>query len=237
MYISECTYLHNAHPSSKIFSLLGLFFIVLISQNFYIISSVLVLLAGIGISAKLWSNLKKSLLFSAVIIIFSSVMWIFFYPRSNVIKEAFIYGFVMGLRLVLVFIAGVIFLSTTRIEEFIYGLRRYHLPYKLCFAISLAFRLIPLIYETAQIVIDSQRIKGIDLKQGTFKERIYKYGPLLTPIISYILREANYITLAVESRGFSYSVKKTDFLSFKVTYIDGLIYLFPAVIIIVVLFW
>jgi len=163
------------------------------------------------------------------------LMWIFFYPYETVIKDKIKYGLMMGLRLNNIFLVGILFLSTTRIEEFIYGLRRFKIPYRMCFSISLAFRLIPLIYETASIVISSQRIKGVNLKEGFLIERIRKFGPTLSAIISYILRQANYLTIAVESRAFSLKGEKTEFLSFFFGIKDYLIILLSLSLLILIL--
>lgn len=226
IYIDSASFLHKAHPSSKIVALMAIFSFALFNKNLLIILSLLLLILLMSLISGIFDNVRKALLFSLMLIAFSSVMWLIFYPKEGGSFIAFIYGIKMGLRLVLVFLSGIAFLSVTRIEEFIYGLRKFYLPYKFCFAISLAFRLIPLIYENTAIVVDSQRIKGVNLKSGSLIERIKKYAPLLSPIISLILREANFITIAVESRGFSYPAKKTDYLYFSIDAKDIMIILF-----------
>lgn len=230
MYLERKSFLHSSHPTSKIISISGIFLFAMITRNIYLLVCALLFWVIIGIVSGCWYNLSKSLLFSFVIMIFSVVMWIFFYPVLGSTRDACFFGALMGFRLVNVFIAGIIFLSTTRIEEFIYGLRKLNIPYKLCFSISLAFRLIPMVYDTASIVAASQKIKGLDLKSGSFTERIKKYAPLLSPIMSHILRSANYLTIAVEARGFSSSKEKTEFLEFHTSIYDALIIMLPLLL-------
>lgn len=235
MYIIRNSFLHKAHPVSKLIGLINIFLFSLITKETKFLSYSLVFVIFIAIIMGCWKNLKKAILFGFIILIFSMLMWIFFYPYEAVIRDKIKYGLMMGLRLNNVFLAGVLFLSTTRIEEFIYGLRRFKIPYRMCFSISLAFRLIPLIYETASIVVSSQRIKGANLKEGLFIEKIRKYGPTLSAIISYILRQANYLTIAVESRGFSLKGEKTEFLSFSFGIKDYFIILFSSIPLILIL--
>ena len=228
MYLERKSFLHCSHPTSKILSISGIFLFVMITRNVYLLVCALLFWIIIGIVSGCGHNLSKSLLFSLVIMIFSAMMWMFFYPGSGNTRDAFIFGALMGFRLVNVFIAGIIFLSTTRIEEFIYGLRKLKIPYKLCFSISLAFRLIPMVYDTASIVVASQKIKGLDLKSGSLTERIKKYAPLLSPIMSHILRSANNLTIAVEARGFSSFPEKTEFLEFHASARDALMIILPC---------
>lgn len=230
MYLERNTFLHKSHPASKLIGISGIFLFAMITRNIYVLICTLVFLVSAGIVAGCMHNLKKSLLFSFVIMLFSIVMWIFFYPGPGNIRDACYFGALMGFRLVNVFIAGIIFLSTTRIEEFICALRKFRIPYQLCFSISLAFRLIPMVYDTASIVVASQKIKGLDLKSGSFTERIKKYATLLSPIMSYILRSANYLTIAVEARGYSSSKEKTEFLEFHTSVYDALIIIFPLLL-------
>lgn len=226
IYINKDSFLHKAHPSSKIAALMAIFFFALFNKNLIIILSLLSFILLISLIAGILNNIKKIFVFSLILVAFSSVMWLIFYPKEESSYIALTYGIKMSLRLILVFFSGIAFLSVTRIEEFIYGIRKFYFPYKLCFAISLAFRLIPLIYENTAIVIESQRIKGVDLKSGHLIEKVKKYAPLLSPIISLILREANFITIAVEARGFSYPAKKTEYLYFSVDAKDIMIILF-----------
>jgi len=235
MYIIKDSFLHKAHPVSKLVGLINIFLYSLITREIKFLSYSLAFIIFIGIIAGCWKNFKKAILFGFIILIFSMLMWIFFYPYETVIKDKIKYGLMMGLRLNNIFLVGILFLSTTRIEEFIYGLRRFKIPYRMCFSISLAFRLIPLIYETASIVISSQRIKGVNLKEGFLIERIRKFGPTLSAIISYILRQANYLTIAVESRAFSLKGEKTEFLSFFFGIKDYLIILLSLSLLILIL--
>jgi energy-coupling factor transporter transmembrane protein EcfT len=233
MYIDRRSVLHNAHPSVKIFCLISIFLYALIIKDIKNILIVLFFILIIGIKVGIWRNIRKSLLFGTIIVLFSSVMWLIFYPNATNNLIAFKYGLAMGLRLVLVFQGGIIFLSVTRIEEFIYGLRKLFFPYKFCFAISLAFRLIPLIYENISIVIEAQRIKGVNLKIGSLKERVKKYAPLFAPVISLIFREANFLTIAAESRGFSHPGIKTEYLYYFIGVREILIIIFTIAIFLV----
>jgi len=61
---------------------------------------------------------------------------------------------------------GILFLSTTKIEEFAYALTRVGMPYKLGFAMTLAFRLVPVFLDAAVTVAQAQRCRGFNFDEG-----------------------------------------------------------------------
>ena len=55
-----------------------------------------------------------------------------------------------------------LFLSTTKVEEFTAGLARLGVPYRVGFAITLSFRLVPLFIDSALTVVQAQNLRGYD---------------------------------------------------------------------------
>ena len=76
-------------------------------------------------------------------------------------------GLGMAIKLNVLLASGLLFLSTTRIEEFSYALCRLGLPYKVGFTMTMAFRLVPVFLDSALAVVQAQRCRGLDFERGS----------------------------------------------------------------------
>lgn len=130
------------------------------------------------------------------------------------------FGIGRGIKLAELLAASVLFLSTTKIEEFTLGLRRMRVPYRVGFAISLAFRLVPLFIDSAVTIVDAQRLRGYDFDEGGPFERVRRYVPVIIPVFMGALRKANNMAMALEARGFGHTGEPTTFIDYPVVAAD-----------------
>ena len=107
-----------------------------------------------------------------------------------------------------------LFLSTTKVEEFTAGLSRLGVPYRVGFAITLSFRLVPLFIDAAVTVVQAQRLRGYDFDRGGPLERVRRYVPVVIPVFMGALRKANSMAMALEARGFGMSRQPTSFIDY-----------------------
>jgi len=119
-------------------------------------------------------------------------------------------------------ISGMIFLSTTKIEEIAGGLVKLKLPYRGAFAFSTAIRLVPMIVATSYTIIQAQKSRGLDLDSGSMLQRIRKYVPLVIPTLVSVIRGTNVFSMALESKGFGYSDTRTNLLELRMKRNDWL---------------
>ena len=112
-------------------------------------------------------------------------------------------------------IAGMVFLSTTKIEEISQGLVKLGLPYRGAFAFSTAIRLVPLIVATSTTIAQAQKSRGLDLDAGSFLEKIRKHVPLVIPTLVSVIRSTNVFSMALESRGFGYAPRRTNLVELR----------------------
>jgi energy-coupling factor transport system permease protein len=131
--------------------------------------------------------------------------------------ESLLYGIGVALRIDATIVAGMIFLSTTRNEEIATGLVRMGLPYRFAFAVSTALRLVPTIAATGSTISQAQRSRGLDLESGNIFQRIRKNTPLLIPVFVSTIRSTNVFSMALESKGFGASAKRTYLLDLAMT--------------------
>jgi energy-coupling factor transport system permease protein len=165
------------------------------------------------------SNLKRIRVVLVMITLFSLLIWSIaergetrFFIFS---LEGLFYGFMIAVKTNLMIVAGMVFLSTTKIEEIHEGLVKLKLPYRGAFAFSTAIRLVPMIVATSYTIIQAQKSRGLDLDSGTLFEKIRKYVPLMIPTLVSVIRGTNVFSMALESKGFGYSSVRTNYLELR----------------------
>lgn len=214
LYLDRETFFHRLNPITKILSLLLLFVSAMaFTHPLYLIFLFLMVLLVLS-RADALANIRRVWVIMVSIAIFSTLLWTFFY-HGETYRESFFYGLGMGIRLNSMLLAGVVFLSCTRIEDFTAGLHKMGLPFPISFALSLAFRLVPRFVLTGLTVIQAQKARGLDLESGNLFQRLRKHIPLLIPILISALRNVDLLAMALESRGFGAGGKRTYFTEYR----------------------
>jgi energy-coupling factor transport system permease protein len=170
-----------------------------------------------GFASGSMANLRPLRHILLVLAISSIILWNLFANGKTplywiVERESFFYSIGRTLVMLSLAVEGIIFLSTTRYEEFTLGLIRLGLPYRVGFAISTAFRMVPMIVASAYAVAQAQRSRGLDLDSGNIIRRVRKYLPLLVPVFLSMIRSTNTFVMALESRGFGARKNRTFYL-------------------------
>lgn len=209
LYIPSHSFVHRLHPGAKI---LGL---VLLSASPLILIRPLPLLAPLAVAGLLAvltgaiANLRRTAPFLTLFFVLTVCLWAVFQregpplgPYVPVSVAGLEHGLAMGIRLVALTVGGLVFLTATSVEEFSQGLRSLGMGYRASFALSLSFRLVPLIFSTIETVVLAQKSRGFDLSRRSLFARLRGYIPLFVPIVSLALRDADGLALAIECRGF-----------------------------------
>lgn len=229
LYLDRNSIFHRLHPVTKMFSLILLFAAaMLFNHPLYLlgIMGFVIIIAGLSRS---FSNLNRIRILLILLLIFCTILWPLFLKgsiplwrlgRLSIYKDSLLYAVAMGLRLDMMLICGMIFLSCTRIEEFTAGLSKLGMPFSLSFALSLAFRLVPTFAATTGTVVQAQKSRGLDLESGWILSRIKKHVPLLVPIFIYAIRNADLLAMALESKSFGLRKDRTYYKEFKVSLAD-----------------
>jgi energy-coupling factor transport system permease protein len=117
---------------------------------------------------------------------------------------------------------GVLFLATTRVEEFAYALTRVGVPFKVGFTMTLAFRLVPAFLDATMTVVQAQRCRGFNFDEGNLVQRIRNYVPVIVPVFIGALRRADGMAMALEARGFQSGRPRTVLEEYRFRGRDGL---------------
>jgi len=180
------------------------------------------------------------------IFLVSTILWTFTLPGATILwqfgplavrQEALLEGLARALRLLSFLVAGVTFLTMTSLEEFAYGLRRLGVPYRVGFAVTLAFRLTPLFLEEARLIANAHRARGLELDRGGPLTRLRLFLPLLAPVMVSGFRRADGLAVALEAKGFSLPGRRTSLLHFAITWRDALLLGFPFLLNLALIFF
>lgn len=201
---------HRRHPVAKLLALPLLFVVPLAFNDPIWAAATLVLGFAAVLASAALPGLRRVAGLGAILLIMSTLLWALMLPEREAVwwlgpiyasPTSLCYGLAMGLRLNALLMLGVAWVTSTRPEEFTYALRRIGIPATATLALSLTFRLVPMLSSTAQTVTQAQIARGLDLRSGGPVRRIGRYVPLIVPILAYAMRSADDLTRALESRG------------------------------------
>jgi energy-coupling factor transport system permease protein len=217
IYLEKETFFHGFDPRTKLFTLLTFFVVILYFEDPLWIAPLSLLVLAHGLASRTLENLRPLRYILLILAISSMILWNLFANGKTPLfwiieRESLSYSVGRTLIMLSLVVEGIIFLSTTRYEEFTLGLIRLGLPYRAGFAISTAFRMVPMIVASGYAVAQAQRSRGLDLDSGTIIKRVRKYLPLLVPVFLSMIRSTNTFVVALESRGFGARKTRTFYL-------------------------
>lgn len=242
LYQNNHTIIHRLDPRTKLFALASITALLYCFDSPFYIGFVFLFILLLGLLAKSIVRIWSMRLFILAMALLSIISWSFYLGGKTqlwtwwiftVYQESFLYGIGMALRLVSLFIVGIIFMATTKPDEFYAALILIRIPYPPAFVFSLAMRLVPMMAGTMLTIIDAQVSRGLDIYSGNLFSRIRKTISLIVPLIISTLRQANFMTIALEARGFVSYGKRTmyqEYLMQRKDYFVIIILIFSVVI-------
>jgi energy-coupling factor transport system permease protein len=225
LYIGRDTFVHRLHPTVKVLALFVMFWSVYWVDHPLALLPLALVMAALAEITGAWPNFYRLRWLFILVILTTTVAWMVFYRRGPALinlplihfsRASLVFGVGRGLKLAELLATSVLFLSTTKVEEFTAGLARLGVPYRVGFAITLSFRLVPLFIDAALTVVQAQRLRGYDFDQGGPLERVRRYVPVVIPVFMGALRKANSMAMALEARGFGMSRQPTSFIEYPV---------------------
>ncbi len=218
-----------------------------IFMDLVIYGGVFVLLFILGICSKVsFFRIFRSLIALWVMILFVMILNVFFTkptlsPQTdptpyiafsigsvNIYWLAIVNLILVIYRLALVIMITNIFTSSTKpmemtnaLEWLFYPLTLIHIPVqKFAMMLSLALRFIPTLQEETERIIKAQASRGVDYKQGRFKEKIRALIALIIPLFMAAFTTSGQLADAMEARGYDPDAKRTRFKTNRWTYLD-----------------
>ena len=113
---------------------------------------------------------------------------------------------------------------TLGIEDLLQPFARFHVPsHEIAMLISIALRFIPDLIEETQRIMKAQTSRGVDLKEGSLKEKIMAILSLIVPLFVSAFQRAEDLANAMEARGYAPGEKRTRYKVLKMKYYDYLL--------------
>jgi energy-coupling factor transport system permease protein len=142
----------------------------------------------------------------------------------TVTREGLMTGISLGLRMVGFAAVSLLFMLTTNPTQFIYSLmQQCKLPSSFAYGMLAAYRFLPLIREEWAILIKAHRVRGYGQAKG-IREKMRKTARFAIPLLAGAIRKAERTALAMESKGFVGSNKRTYFYVHQVKPMDWVIF-------------
>lgn len=211
LYLPGHSFFHQLHPVTKLVLLALMIVAAFFARTVPAIVAVFFAHVAVLLAAGGRPNLGKFWKLLAIFWAFTFGIWIII-PGLRNAPWSYSNSALLATRVDTFVVAGLIFVTITRIEEFTLGLTGIGVPYKAAFVLSLGFRLVPLFYQNLRTIVAAQRSRGVDLDSGNLFQRFGKYIPIMGVLISYSIRNADLMAMSLEAKGFGYSPRRTSFL-------------------------
>jgi energy-coupling factor transport system permease protein len=232
-YLDHRTWVHRLHPVVRLLLMVALFLCAFVVERPQWLLPLATLVLGLLVWTGSMRNIYRLRVLFALIFIMTFLIWTWRYGPDGepvwlvlgpleISHTAPLFALGMGVKLVVFLASGILFLSTTRIEELAYAFTRIGIPYKVGFTMTLAFRLVPVFMDAALTVVQAQRCRGLDFDHGSLWQRLRRYIPIIVPVFMGGLRRADGMAMALEARGFQTAARRTMLQRFSVGVADAL---------------
>jgi len=213
LYVPSSSPLHRLHPVTKLGGLVALVLAAfVVDAPGYLVPLGVLVVALLALAGALAVVRRFRVLF-VLVFVFTLLVWTFFFQSVLVPTRAgFLFGLSTAIRLDTFLATGLLFLATTRVEEVAYALGRLGVPYKIGFTLTLAFRLVPLFFDSASTIVQAQRCRGLRIDAGGVLARLRHFVPVIVPVFVGALRRADRMAMALELRGFNSGRRRTTYL-------------------------
>jgi len=229
VYLDRGTFFHRLDPRAKLAGLVAFFVIALAFNHPGYAAGAWAAVLVAGAASRSLINLWRMRGLLGLLFVFAAVLWPFFAKGPTPLlhlgpisasRESLLYGLAVGLRLSAMVAAGMVFMSTTMVEEFAHGLRRLGLPYAVSFALAAAVRLVPTFLGSSAAVVEAQKSRGLDLESGHLFARLRKHIPVLVPVLVTAIRSTDLTAMALESKGFGAHHQRSYYLELRMRIAD-----------------
>lgn len=107
---------------------------------------------------------------------------------------------------------------TIAIEEILSPLKLFKIPVnEWAMTISIAIRFVPSLLSEAQNILRAQASRGVDFRNGNFKDKIKSLVSLIVPMFSVAFHKADDLSNTMEARNYSPRAIRTNYRNFGVS--------------------
>jgi len=253
-YINTNSLIHKLDPRNK-FLLLILFMVIIFVNNTYIGYGVLLILSFILFKV---AKLKMSLVFQSLKMIWFMMLFLLFfnlfvYKDGILLVEFWVIQIYSGAliqtlkimaRLFLLISFSTLFTSTTKplditlaIDDIFAFLKIFKINVHIfSMIISIALRFIPTILDDTYRIMNAQASRGVDYKNGKFKEKLVAISSLIVPLIISSFSRSDELANAMEARNYDPYAKRTRYRNLKWSFKDTMASLLSVCLLAIIIF-
>ena len=209
-FLAGSSWLHRRHPLTK---LLGLAWILLTAFLLppVVLPFLAVGLVGLSLITGLTRPLLRAMRIPALLLASIVLVNAFFFPGATdrlfelgpfaVTREGLTFGVTSAGRVLVAFLASVLFLFTTLADDLLEALVSRGVSHRIAFVVVTAVQLVPRMQVRAASILDAQQARGLVIS-GSLIRRMRALVPLIGPVLLSSLVDVRERTFALEARGF-----------------------------------
>lgn len=213
------SWLHRRHPITKLLGVAVVLLSAFLLPPWFLLV-LLVLLAIVAGSTGLGAPLAGSLRIPAILLASILVINALFFPGAterlvtlgplSVTREGLSFGLISAGRILVAFLAMVLFLFTTLADDLLEALISRGASHRFAFVVLSAVQMVPRMQARAASILDAQQARGLPVS-GSFRSRVRALMPLIGPVILGSLIDVRERTFALEARGFGARAGRTAY--------------------------
>ncbi len=252
-YISGDSALHRMDPRAKILAMLFLIISIFIPSGIFgYVFIGIILLDGVFLAKLSISYIFKAMKPMMFMMFFLLLVNVFVIRNGDVLFTVFDYPiyekavfqtFYIVIRLLFMITITTLLTATTKPLELTLGIEDLLSPFKrigvpahiIAMMISIALRYIPTLIEETQRIMKAQASRGVDLEEGSFKEKISALLSLIIPLFISSFQRAEDLASAMEARGYDPEKKRTRYHILKMQNMDYLFVFFSILVLLLVI--
>lgn len=228
-YIPLDSVANKMDPRAKIMMMLIVMVAIFIPAGFwgYVLIGAFILIAlkasklSIGFALRSMKPMLFMLVFLLIINIFAVktgvplVQWGWFSVYSGALTQTLY----IVVRLMFMVVITTILTATTKPLDLTLGIEKLLKPFEkvgvpahiIAMMISIALRFIPTLIEETQRIMNAQASRGVDLENGSFKEKVMAILALIVPLFVSAFDRADQLANAMEARGYDPGRERTRY--------------------------
>lgn len=223
-YKHKTSVLHALDPRTKIYLSGSFIASTLLTNNLTLLLVICVALLSIIWLANVLKDVLKELKG------FTYFVVLIFLIDSMLFSLGF--ALIMTAKFIAIIFSFLFLFATTPPDELIQVMEALRLPVEVIISFSIALRYIPTMIREAELILDSQRSRGVSFHEGNFIKKLKGYTYLLVPLITLSTRKAIQMAESMESRGFGAKNKRTNLKELKMKKNDYLVAIIPTLMLI-----
>jgi len=209
-YRAGSSWLHRRHPLTKALAVLLILAVAFLWPPVSLIAlagGLLLAAASAGLGGALVRSVRIPLVLVASIVVVNAL----FFPGGRdvvvalgpfaITREGLSFGLVSAGRLLVAFVALVLFLFTTLADDLLEALVARGVSHRIAFVVLSAVQLVPRMQARASGILAAQQARGLAV-DGGLGRRARTLVPLIAPVLLGALVDVRERTFALEARGF-----------------------------------